>query len=136
VDFRGEKDFYELRDESCALCQAASSRKLLASNQLAVAFGDKFEVSRGHCLVIPKRHVEKYSDLTVGEIQQMSFLVKEAQLILAKDRSVQGFNIGINDGEVAGQTIPHVHMHIIPRRAGDHPDPRGGIRNILGKTSY
>lgn len=136
TSFRDSREFYETRDDTCALCQASNSRKLISSNELAVAFGDKYEVTRGHCLVIPKRHVATFSELTVGEIQQMNLLVKDVQAILTKDKKIAGFNLGINDGEVAGQTIPHVHMHVIPRREGDHPQPRGGIRNLLGPTNY
>jgi ATP adenylyltransferase len=135
-DFRTGRDFYEIRDKACHLCEAGISRKLIGSNQLAIAFGDKYEVTRGHSLVIPKRHVASFSELTVGEIQQMNLLVKQVQKTLAKDNKIAGFNIGINDGEAAGQTIPHVHMHVIPRRVGDHPQPRGGIRNLLGETNY
>jgi ATP adenylyltransferase len=136
TSFRADRDFYDTRDNACVLCQASESRKLISSNELAVAFGDKYEVTRGHCLVIPKRHVSTFSELTVGEIQQMNLLVKEVQALLSKDKKISGFNIGINDGEAAGQTIPHLHMHVIPRRSGDHPQPRGGIRNLLGPTNY
>lgn len=136
TDFRVDKTFYDKTDKDCVLCTAGRTRKVLASNQLAIAFADKYSVTAGHSLVIPRRHVASFEELTVAEIQQVNLLVKDLQKLLKADKKVTAFNIGINDGEAAGQTVPHVHMHVIPRRKGDHPEPRGGIRNLLGPTDY
>jgi diadenosine tetraphosphate (Ap4A) HIT family hydrolase len=92
---------------------------------------DGFPISPGHTLVIPKRHVASFFELTTEERADLLALLDEAKADLDREFSPQGYNIGINDGTAAGQTIGHVHIHLIPRFAGDRPDPRGGVRWIF-----
>jgi len=105
---------------------------------LAYAIRDGFPVTEGHTLVIPKRHVEDYFGLSEEEVlASNALLLKIRQDIQVSDKSVMGFNIGMNAGEVAGQTIFHCHTHLIPRRQGDVEAPRGGVRHLIpGKGSY
>jgi diadenosine tetraphosphate (Ap4A) HIT family hydrolase len=95
-------------------------------------------VTLGHVLVIPKRHVADYFDLGRPELNASQFLLEQLKReIIAADPSVQGFNLGINNGRVPGQTVLHCHVHLIPRRAGDAPDATGGVRNVIpGKGNY
>jgi diadenosine tetraphosphate (Ap4A) HIT family hydrolase len=101
------------------------------------AFRDKFPVSQGHTLVIPKRKVSNYFDLSFKEQSACWFLVNLVKAELQKKYNPDGFNIGININETAGQTIPHAHIHIIPRYKGDMENPRGGVRGVIpGKREY
>ena len=100
----------------------------MAANDFAIAFPDGFPVSDGHTLIVPRRHLSSLWDLSAGELQAIWDLVSEVRALLSSKHSPDGFNIGVNDGEAAGQTIDHAHLHIIPRYTGDVPDPRGGIR--------
>jgi ATP adenylyltransferase len=137
-DFRPLKSKYEHREDSCLFCNALLERKIIAENALAYAIRDGFPVTDLHTLIIPKRHVDDYFGLTQAEINAVTKLVdKVREDILRDDKTVQGFNIGINCGAVAGQTIFHCHIHLIPRRAGDIENPRGGVRHIItGKGNY
>lgn len=112
--------------------------RVIASNNLAYAVHDGFPVTEGHTLVIPKRHVEDFFGLSDEEILACNQLLKKVRAtIIAQDELVKGFNIGMNAGEVAGQTIFHCHIHLIPRRKGDVENPRGGVRHIIpGKGFY
>ena len=97
-----------------------------------LAIRDGFPVSPGHTLVIPRRHVASFRDLTPGEWTAALRLVQRlAADIQRDDPTVTGFNFGINDGPDAGQSVFHVHLHLIPRRHGDHPHPRGGVRAVI-----
>ncbi len=95
------------------------------------AFRDKFPVSKGHTLVIPKRVVSNYFELSFKEQSACWFLVNLVKAELQKELKPDGFNIGINAGEAAGQTVPHVHIHVIPRYKGDMENPRGGVRGVI-----
>jgi len=95
------------------------------------AFRDKYPVSKGHSLVIPKRVISNYFDLTFKEQSACWFLVNLVKAELQKTHHPDGFNIGINSGEAAGQTVPHCHIHIIPRYRGDMENPRGGVRGVI-----
>lgn len=129
-DFRGIAETYEHRDDTCPFCSL--DRELIAENELAVAFRDGFPVTPLHTLVIPKRHVADYFDLYQPEINAMNqLLAKIKDTLIAEDASITGFNIGINSGQSAGQTIFHCHVHLIPRRDGDVEDPRGGVRGVI-----
>jgi diadenosine tetraphosphate (Ap4A) HIT family hydrolase len=99
---------------------------------------DGFPVTEGHALVIPKRHVSDYFGLTSAEIAACNNLLHLMRAsVLKNDPTVHGFNIGMNAGEVAGQTVFHCHIHLIPRRPGDVANPRGGVRHVIpGKGSY
>lgn len=106
-------------------------------NDDAFAIFDGFAVSKGHALVIPKRQVATFFDLETDEYHKCFDLVKELTIFLTKEYKVSSFNIGINNGIEAGQTIAHAHIHIIPRYKNDVKDPRGGVRNILpDKSGY
>jgi ATP adenylyltransferase len=124
------------KEEDCPFCKIQSN--IIAKNSLAIAFDDKYPIVEDHILVVPLRHTPSFFDLDTHERNACHSLVDELrQMILKKDETVTGFNIGINDGIDAGQTVFHSHIHIIPRRKGDVANPRGGIRNIIpGKSSY
>ena len=119
----------------CVFCKLG--RPLLAQSELSCSFLDGFPVSEGHALVIPKRHVASIWDMTGSEYTDAFRLVRHVKDLLQDRFNPQGFNIGVNCGETAGQTVFHAHIHIIPRYAGDVPAPRGGVRNIIpGKGNY
>ena len=106
-----------------------SKGRWLDENALAFCIDQKgYEVSPGHCLVCPKRHVPTVFDMTDEEWGACVDLVCRSKVRLDRDKKPDGYNVGINCGQVAGQTVDHAHIHIIPRYAGDDPDPRGGIR--------
>lgn len=105
---------------------------MIEESELCLVIRDGFPVTDGHTLIIPKRHVADYFDLYQPELNSIqSLLVKQKEEIVRKDSLVSGFNVGINSGESAGQTIFHVHVHLIPRRKGDIEDPRGGVRGVI-----
>lgn len=137
ADFRNIADSYKHRAADCLFCDMTDQRKI-AENELCYAVRDGFPVTQLHTLVIPKRHVADYFDLYQPERNAMeSLLHEERKRILQADTSVTGFNVGMNAGESAGQTIFHVHVHLIPRRDGDVEEPRGGVRGVIpGKQSY
>lgn len=115
----------------CIFCNIDSNR-IIAKNDLAYAIYDGYPVTELHTLVIPHRHAETYFDLTDEEREAChSLLVVLKNTIQDQDASVNGFNIGINNGESAGQTVFHCHMHLIPRRTGDMDNPRGGVRGVI-----
>ena len=115
----------------CLFCNSKESG-LADENQLAYASYDSYPVTDQHCLIIPKRHVKDYFDLTVEEIVACDQLIKKMKKeIEKKDASVKGFNIGINSGKIAGQSIMHCHIHLIPRRQGDVDNPQGGVRSVI-----
>ena len=95
------------------------------------AIRDAFPVAPGHTLLIPRRHVVSLFDVTVVEWVELGQLLVEARAALRSEFQPDGFNIGVNDGPAAGQTVRHLHVHLIPRYRGDRPDPRGGVRWIL-----
>ena len=111
--------------------------RICDANALAISVRDAYPVSLGHTLVVPRRHVGSFFDATSEERGAMLALLDKAKRQLDSEFSPASFNIGINDGVAAGQTIPHLHMHLIPRYAGDVPDPRGGVRWLIpGKADY
>ena len=113
------------------------NKKKIIENENAFAIYDGFPVSKGHVLVIPKRVVAEIFDLNDEEYSSCFNLVKEVKKILEEEFKPDGFNIGINNGEKAGQTIFHAHIHVIPRYSGDVDNPRGGIRHVIpGKGDY
>jgi len=122
---------------NCLFCSIETTR-IIAENGLTYAIRDGFPVTEGHTLVIPKRHVDDYFGLLQEEVLACNELLQSIrQDIQSSDKSVMGFNIGMNAGEVAGQTIFHCHIHLIPRRQGDVDSPRGGVRHLIpGKGSY
>jgi diadenosine tetraphosphate (Ap4A) HIT family hydrolase len=114
---------------NCVFCQY--DRSILAQTRLSSAFLDGFPVSKGHALVVPKRHVVSIWEMTIEEYTDAFDLVRQVKDVLQKKFEPQGFNIGVNCGEAAGQSVFHAHIHIIPRYAGDVPNPIGGVRNII-----
>ena len=120
----------------CLFCNIKESG-LAKENNLAYASYDSFPVSEGHCLIIPKRHVKDYFDLSNEEIIACNDLIKEIKHeIIKKDSSVKGFNIGSNAGKISGQSILHCHIHLIPRRAGDVENPQGGVRSVIPSKQH
>jgi len=116
---------------TCLFCEIPQER-IIASNELAFAIHDGFPVTPLHTLVIPKRHAVDYFELTKDELLACHDLVLELKESITKeDPIVVAFNIGMNAGEAAGQTVFHCHMHLIPRRKGDVSSPRGGIRHVI-----
>jgi len=98
---------------------------------LALVIRDGYPISTGHTLVIPKRHTGSWFETTPEEQSAMLNLLERAKAVLETEFKPDGYNIGINDGPTAGQTVPHLHMHLIPRYKGDQEDPRGGVRWII-----
>jgi diadenosine tetraphosphate (Ap4A) HIT family hydrolase len=121
---------------SCPFCHLEQSRIAL-ENDAAVAFPDAFPIAEGHMLVVPRRHVTSLFDLPNEEQAAIWRLVAQVRGKLAAELKPDGFTIGVNDGLAAGQTVLHAHVHVIPRRMGDVPDPRGGIRWVVpAKAPY
>jgi diadenosine tetraphosphate (Ap4A) HIT family hydrolase len=114
----------------CPFCNLPSER-IVDQSDLALVIRDGFPVSPGHTLVIPKRHVGSFFELDQDEVQSMLALLKTAKVVIDEELKPDSYNIGINDGPQAGQTVPHVHMHLIPRYQGDVKDPRGGVRWLI-----
>jgi ATP adenylyltransferase len=137
TDFRAVRAAYGNAEPDCPFC-LTSERKPLLENSLAIIVKDKHPVTDRHVLVAPKRHTADYFELGTAETRACHDLVSRARvLLLGQDASILGFNVGINSGAVAGQTVMHCHIHLIPRRAGDCPNPRGGVRCVIpGKADY
>lgn len=121
----------ENKKKGCLFC-SIQHKNVIEENELAIAMRDHYPVSKFHTLVIPKSHVEDYFDLSKDELRACNILLKYIRDdILKDDPSVAGFNIGVNSGAVAGQTVLHCHFHLIPRRPGDVDDLRGGVRGVI-----
>jgi diadenosine tetraphosphate (Ap4A) HIT family hydrolase len=118
----------------CPFCHLESSR-IRAENDFAAAFTDIFPVAEGHSLIVPKHHVASLFDLPEEEQAALWALVALVRRQLMVELKADGFNVGVNDGQAAGQTVMHAHVHVIPRRYGDTDDPRGGIRWIMPKKA-
>ncbi len=115
---------------TCPFCTLPPER-IEFSNLHGMVIRDAFPVSPGHTLVIPRRHVGSFFDIETAERDSLIALLEEAKRRLDKEFKPDGYNIGINDGASAGQTVPHLHIHLIPRYEGDLSDPRGGVRWII-----
>lgn len=121
---------------NCPFCSFSNFR-VITSNATAVAMFDSFPISPGHALVIPKRHIASLFEATEMELTDVFDLIAKTRTQLLRDLNPGGFNIGLNEGVLAGQTIMHLHIHLIPRYLGDKPDPRGGLRWIFpDKADY
>ena len=115
----------------CIFCKT-NQNELIFENDLAYASSDSYPVSQFHSLVVPKRCIENYFELNEKEILACNDLIKRLKKkIISEDKSVEGFNIGTNAGKVAGQSIFHCHIHVIPRRKGDVDNPQGGVRSVI-----
>jgi diadenosine tetraphosphate (Ap4A) HIT family hydrolase len=120
-----------LDDAACPFCERIARGEVAHSEGSAVAFPDGYPLTQGHTLVVPRRHEPDYLALTDEETADMWRLARVVCRDLQEREGADGFNIGINVGRAAGQTVPHVHLHVIPRFEGDTDDPRGGVRWIV-----
>lgn len=122
----------------CLFCEIENKKEeFIYENQYFYVIRDHFPVSDGHSLVIPKRHMQTFFELTEEEIPFFHDALRETKENINEHFSPDGFNIGINQGTAAGQTIMHLHIHVIPRYTGDVSSPRGGVRGVIpGKQSY
>lgn len=124
-------------EQDCAFCRRANEAGLVAQSKDAVAFHDGYPISPGHTLVVPRRHEADYSALDPEERSALWTLVDEVCEHLDERFEPDGYNIGINAGRAAGQTVAHAHVHVVPRYEGDVEDPRGGIRHVIPeKAAY
>jgi diadenosine tetraphosphate (Ap4A) HIT family hydrolase len=121
---------FDMDNMGCPFCSLPASR-VLGQNEYAVWIRDGFPVSPGHSLVIPKRHVRSFFETSSEEKRALFDLLDAAKAAAQDELHPDGYNIGINDGASAGQTVPHLHVHLIPRFDGDLPDPRGGVRWVI-----
>ncbi len=120
----------------CPFCNSKKSG-IAHENELAYASYDSYPASNLHCLIIPKRHLIDYFDLTNDELIACNDLIKKMRIeITTKDKTVEAFNIGTNAGKISGQSIMHCHIHIIPRRDGDVENPQGGVRSVIPKNQH
>ena len=120
----------------CLFCNIKEN-EFVDENELAYASYDSYPVSDLHCLVIPKRHIKDYFDLTNEELLACNNLIKIVKNeIINKDKTVSGFNLGTNIGNVSGQSIHHCHFHLIPRRVGDVENPQGGVRSVIPNKQH
>ena len=125
-----------MTDSKCSFCSLPPDR-IVMENDHAVVIRDGFPVSEGHTLVIPKRHVSSWFETHAIEKAAILQAMDESKLQLDEQHAPDGYNVGINDGEAAGQTVHHLHVHLIPRYKGDSDDPRGGVRWIMpDKAKY
>ena len=120
----------------CLFCNSKNSG-IAYENKLAYASYDTYPVSELHCLIIPKRHIKDYFELNDDELIACNDLIRLIKdEILEKDETVKGFNIGTNINKIAGQSIMHCHIHLIPRREGDVENPQGGVRSVIPKKQH
>ena len=120
----------------CLFCNVSESG-CAHENDLAYASYDSYPVTEHHCLIIPKRHIKDYFELTKDELTACHELIKVVKdEILSKDQSVKGFNLGTNIGKVSGQSILHCHFHLIPRREDDVKNPQGGVRSVIPNKQH
>ena len=125
-----------MNSESCPFCPPRSSR-IVESTEVGWIVRDAYPVTPGHTLVIPKRHVGSFFDLTSDEQRALIELLARAKIQVDSEHRPSAYNVGINDGLAAGQTVPHAHIHLIPRYDGDSDDPRGGVRWVVpDKADY
>lgn len=131
--------FNQIKKEKheCPFCDLNPKVELISETATAVAFLDNFPVNKGHTLIVPKRHTANYFDLSIHEQRALWLLVNRCKAIIEKRFNPDGFNIGINVGEAAGQSVFHIHIHLIPRYKGDMENPRGGVRGVIpNKRNY
>ena len=123
--------------EDCIFCNLEPSR-IEDRNEFFVAIKDLYPVTEGHTLIIPSRHVSSFFELPrEEELAMLDMLSAQKKHLSQLDKTITGFNVGINDGEDAGQTVMHCHIHLIPRRKGDMESPRGSVRGVIPeKQSY
>ena len=120
-----------MENSDCPFCKLDADRKLIFESETVYAIYDKFPVNAGHALIIPKKHCPDYFQLTIEEQMACMLMLNKVREEVNNQFNPDGFNIGINVGEKAGQTVNHVHIHLIPRYSGDVEDPRGGVRGVI-----
>jgi diadenosine tetraphosphate (Ap4A) HIT family hydrolase len=123
----------------CLFCELPADKfEVIDENELCLALTDNYPVTEGHCLIIPRRHARTYFDMNADEVLAATQLLHRArERIQQQDAKVTGFNIGMNSGKSAGQSVFHAHIHLIPRRDGDQENPHGGVRKIFPeKANY
>jgi len=125
-------------NKDCFFCNRAKEESIYSSNFLFVVRDNKFPVTKHHTLIVPHRHISDFFDLNNEEFNDLvKVLKKQRQLLLNLDKNITGFNVGVNAGVDAGQSIMHCHIHLIPRRKGDMDNPRGGVRGVIpSKQKY
>ncbi len=122
-------------NKPCPFCNV--EREIILETEMSFAIYDGFPVNEGHALIIPKRHTANYFDLSLEEQKDCIELLNRVKGIVQEKYNPAGFNVGININEAAGQTVPHVHIHLIPRYEGDVEAPRGGVRGVVpGRKEY
>ncbi|WP_315858941.1 MULTISPECIES: HIT domain-containing protein [unclassified Cyanobium] len=138
TDFRGMQASYGHREAGCVFCALKGSGRMLLESELALCISDAYPVSEGHSLVIPRRHVNDGLALHQPEWNSIVELLQWRRKVLEDaDSTITGFNVGLNSGASAGQTVFHAHWHLIPRRNGDTDEPRGGVRGVIpGRMNY
>lgn len=125
-----------MSEHNCPFCKV-DSKKILFENELSLAFFDAYPVSLGHTLIVPKRHVASFFELSKNEREAIDALIFKVQDYLNSTFKPDGFNLGVNVGVAAGQSVMHVHVHVIPRFTGDMANPKGGVRGVIpGKQKY
>ena len=123
--------------KNCPFCNLSSQIDIIYENSICIAFYDKYPVSPGHTLIIPKRHVSNYFELNKQESEAINEMLQKVKVKIDECFHPDGYNIGINVNEAAGQTVFHVHVHLIPRYIGDMEDPKGGVRGVIpNKQKY
>ena len=121
-------------NDPCLFC--TDPRGVSIQHELAYSARDSYPASPGHTVIIPRRHVASFFDLTPEEVAACMGLIKEEKIIIDEEFNPDGYNIGVNVGPAAGQSIFHVHIHIIPRYKGDVENPQGGVRHVVPKKAY
>ena len=124
-------------EKDCPFCLNNLTSEIILENNFSYAIYDKFPVSKGHILIIPKNHNSNYFDLSLEEQKECLILLNNAKKVIDKEFNPDGYNIGVNINKDAGQTIWHAHIHLIPRYNGDVVEPRGGVRGVIpSKKEY
>ena len=114
--------------QDCPFCR---NPEFIIENELAFASWDSYPANTGHCLITPRRHIAEYFQATAEEKVAIWSLVDEMKTIIDKEHKPDGYNIGVNIGAAAGQSVPHIHIHMIPRYWGDVENPKGGVRGVI-----
>jgi len=125
-------------EKKCFFCNRAKKEAISLNKFFFVVRDDKFPVTKYHTLIVPHRHVSDFFDLNDNELNELNKILKKQRLLLLDlDKKITGFNVGVNAGVDAGQSIMHCHIHLIPRRKGDMKNPRGGVRGVIpSKQKY
>jgi ATP adenylyltransferase len=122
----------------CLFCELPTDKfQVVDENELCMTLTDSYPVTEGHCLIIPRRHAATYFDMNLQEVEAATRLLhRSRERLQQQDATVSGFNIGMNSGKSAGQSVFHAHIHLIPRRDGDQENPQGGVRKIFPQKAH